>query len=104
MNAQNARTTKRPAPKGKRRLLTRKRILLTLHAGLAAVEPGNGAVVAMYGGKDYTKVQLNSATAATMQAGSTFKPFGLIAALQQGISTHTTFPVSYTHLTLPTKA
>ena len=32
MNAQNARTTKRPAPKGKRRLLTRKRILLTLLA------------------------------------------------------------------------
>ena len=41
MNAQNARTTKRPAPKGKRRLLTRKRILLTLLglflAGVATV-------------------------------------------------------------------
>ena len=72
----------------------------TLHAGLAAVEPGNGAVVAMYGGKDYTKVQLNSATAATMQAGSTFKPFGLIAALEQGISTHTTFP-GYSPQTFP---
>ena len=35
----------------------------TLHAGLAAIKPGDGAVVAMYGGKDYTKVQLNSATA-----------------------------------------
>ena len=32
VNAQNARTTKRPAPKGKRRFLTRKRILLTLLA------------------------------------------------------------------------
>ena len=72
----------------------------TLHAGLAAVEPGNGAVVAMYGGKDYTKVQLNSATAATMQAGSTFKAFGLIAALEQGISTHTTFP-GYSPQTFP---
>jgi membrane peptidoglycan carboxypeptidase len=72
----------------------------TLHAGLAAVEPGNGAVVAMYGGKDYTKVQLNSATGATMQAGSTFKPFGLIAALEQGISTHTTFP-GYSPQTFP---
>ena len=64
----------------------------TLQAGLAAIKPGDGAVVAMYGGKDYTKIQLNSATGATMQAGSTFKPFGLIAALEQGISTHTTYP------------
>ena len=54
----------------------------------------------MYGGKDYTKVQLNSATGATMQAGSTFKPFGLIAALEQGISTHTTFP-GYSPQTFP---
>ena len=46
----------------------------------------------MYGGKDYTKIQLNSATGATMQAGSTFKPFGLIAALEQGISTHDHVP------------
>ena len=64
----------------------------TLQAGLVAIKPGDGAVVAMYGGEDYAKIQLNSATGATMQAGSTFKPFALIAALEQGISTHTTFP------------
>ena len=52
--------------------------------GLTAIKPGDGAVVAMYGGKDYPKTQLNSATDAKMQAGSTFKPFGLIAALEQG--------------------
>ena len=51
-----------------------------VHAGLAAVEPGDGALVAMYGGQDYLKRQINSATDATMQAGSTFKPFALIAA------------------------
>ena len=39
----------------------------------------------MYGGKDYLVRQLNDATQAITQAGSTFKPFALIAALQAGI-------------------
>ena len=60
-----------------------------VYAGLAAIKPGDGAIVAMYGGADYQKRQINSATGAIMQAGSTFKPFALIAALQQGISTKT---------------
>ena len=62
-----------------------------LYAGLVAVRPGSGAVVAMYGGKDYQARQFSSATDAVMQAGSTFKPFTLIAGLQQGISTRTMF-------------
>ena len=45
----------------------------------------------MYGGKDYSKVQLNSSTDATMQGGSTFKVFGLLAALQKDISTKTRY-------------
>jgi membrane peptidoglycan carboxypeptidase len=43
----------------------------------------------MYGGKDYLQRQLNDATQAITQAGSTFKPFALIAALEQGISLQT---------------
>jgi len=62
-----------------------------VYAGLAAVRPGDGAIVAMYGGADYQARQFNSATDAQMQAGSTMKPFALIAALQQGISTTTRF-------------
>ena len=62
-----------------------------VYAGLAAVRPGDGAIVAMYGGADYQARQFNTATDATMQAGSTFKPFALIAALQQGVSTETKF-------------
>jgi membrane peptidoglycan carboxypeptidase len=62
-----------------------------LHVGLTAIRPGDGAIVAMYGGKDYSTVQLNDATQATMQAGSTFKVFGLLAALQKDISTKTLF-------------
>ena len=56
-----------------------------LHIGLVAIRPGTGEIVAMYGGKDYLARQLNDATQAIAQAGSTFKPFALIAALQQGI-------------------
>ena len=57
-----------------------------VRAGLAAIRPGDGAVVAMYGGPDQVKQPLNAATQSTMQAGSTFKPFALAAALEDGNS------------------
>jgi membrane peptidoglycan carboxypeptidase len=65
----------------------------TLRVGLTSIKPGDGAVVAMYGGADYQKEQFNTATQATMQAGSTFKIFTLLAALSQDkpISTKTKF-------------
>ena len=60
-----------------------------LRIGLVSIRPGTGEIVAMYGGKDYLKRQLNDATQGITQAGSTFKPFALIAALEQGISLST---------------
>ena len=60
-----------------------------LHIGLISIRPGTGEIVAMFGGKDYLERQLNDATQAITQAGSTFKPFALIAALEQGISLET---------------
>jgi membrane peptidoglycan carboxypeptidase len=39
----------------------------------------------MYGGRDYLERQLNDATQSIALAGSTFKPFALIAALEAGI-------------------
>ena len=60
-----------------------------LHIGLVSIRPGTGEIVAMYGGRDYLERQLNDATQAITQAGSTFKPFALIAALEQGISLQT---------------
>ena len=60
-----------------------------LHIGLISIRPGTGEIVAMYGGQDYLKRQLNDATQGITQAGSTFKPFALIAALEQGISLST---------------
>ncbi|MGO4597367.1 transglycosylase domain-containing protein [Terrabacter sp. 2RAF25] len=59
--------------------------------GLVAIKPGDGAVVAMYGGPDYAKDQLNTSTQAIMQGGSNFKPFGVLAAVREGISTKTKF-------------
>ena len=56
-----------------------------LHIGLLSLRPGTGEIVAMYGGKDYLARQLNDATQGITQAGSTFKVFALIAALEQGI-------------------
>lgn len=75
-----------------------------VHAGLAAVVPGDGAVVAMYGGPDAVKRPYNDATQAGPQAGSTFKPFALAAALEDGVSLRTqyqgysprSFPGGYT--------
>jgi membrane peptidoglycan carboxypeptidase len=57
-----------------------------LRIALIAIRPGTGEITALYGGQDYLKQQLNNATQATAQAGSSFKPFALVAALEQGIS------------------
>jgi membrane peptidoglycan carboxypeptidase len=56
-----------------------------LHIALVAIRPGTGEVVAMYGGEDYVVRQLNDATQSIALAGSTFKPFALIASLEAGI-------------------
>ena len=56
-----------------------------LHIGLVAIKPGTGEILAMYGGKDYLKYQFNAATQGIASGGSSFKPFALVAALEQGI-------------------
>ena len=57
-----------------------------VRVGLAAVRPGDGAVVAMYGGPDFVTHSLNAATQSRVMIGSTYKPFTLAAALQNGRS------------------
>ena len=56
-----------------------------LRIGLVAIRPGTGEILALYGGRDYLQRQLNDATQSIAQAGSTFKPFALVAGLEQGI-------------------
>ncbi len=62
-----------------------------LRIGLASVRPGTGEVVAIYGGSDYLKDQLNNATQAIGQGGSTFKPFTLASAFENGFTLNSMF-------------
>ena len=60
-------------------------------AALVAVDPRDGAIKAMIGGSNFRESQFNLAVQGERQAGSSFKPFVLAAALDQGISPETTF-------------
>ena len=55
-------------------------------AALVALDPHTGNVLAMVGGRNYAESQLNRATDALRQPGSTFKPFVYAAALEDGFS------------------
>ncbi|HEX8369513.1 MAG TPA: PBP1A family penicillin-binding protein [Pyrinomonadaceae bacterium] len=57
---------------------------VTPQAALVAIDPKSGHVLAMVGGRDYAASQLNRATEARRQPGSTFKPFVYATALEQG--------------------
>ncbi|RYV51101.1 transglycosylase domain-containing protein [Pengzhenrongella frigida] len=59
--------------------------------GLTSIDPADGAIVALYGGPDYITSAQNAATQDVAQAGSTFKPFTLVAALENGVSLSDTF-------------
>ncbi|MFD6299991.1 transglycosylase domain-containing protein [Streptomyces sp. NPDC060235] len=52
--------------------------------GGASVNPGTGAIEAIYGGSDATKHFTNNADQTGAQVGSTFKPFVLAAAMTWG--------------------
>lgn len=60
-----------------------------VQAGAASVNPKTGAVVAMYGGRDYYKHYRNNATRTDYQPASTFKPVILAAALDGAAETQT---------------
>ena len=63
-----------------------------IRVGLASINPATGGIVAMYGGPDYGNPQyINDATQSIAQAGSTFKAFTLVAALESGISLNSTW-------------
>jgi penicillin-binding protein 1A len=59
-------------------------------AALVALDPRDGKVLAMIGGRNYHQSQFNLAVQGERQPGSSFKPFVLATALSQGISPATT--------------
>ncbi len=56
-----------------------------LQAALVAIDPTNGHVLAMVGGRDFVKSSFNRATLARRQPGSAFKPFIYSAAVEGGL-------------------
>ena len=58
---------------------------------VATVTPGDGAIRNLFGGLDFASTQLDMASLAGRQAGSSVKPFVYLAALRQGIDPRTTF-------------
>ncbi len=66
-------------------------------AALVAIDPRDGRVLAIVGGRDYYDAadpiaQFNLATQGSRQPGSSFKPFALAAALESGIAIDSTWP------------
>ena len=57
-------------------------------AALVAIDPRNGQIKAMVGGKDFYDQQFNRVTQAQRQPGSTFKTFVYTTAIAAGFSPH----------------
>lgn len=75
----------------------------TLQVASIVVEPRNGKVVALIGGKDYSKSQFNRATDSERQIGSTIKPLIYYNALENGFTASSTFLSERTTFNLGTE-
>lgn len=56
----------------------------SLEGALVAIDPTNGYIKAMVGGRDFTRSKFNRAVQAHRQPGSAFKPFLYTAAIDRG--------------------
>ncbi|HEY8581439.1 MAG TPA: penicillin-binding transpeptidase domain-containing protein, partial [Capillimicrobium sp.] len=70
-------------------------------ASLVVIDNRNGEVRAMVGGRDYNETPFNLATQGQRQPGSSFKPFILAEALEQGISPDSTWPSAQREFNVP---
>lgn len=64
------------------------------------IDPNTGGVIALTGGKDYSKSQYNRAIQAKRQVGSTMKPFLYYAALENNMVSSSTFTSEATTFSL----
>lgn len=67
-----------------------------IQVGLVAMDPKNGHVKAMVGGRDYEKSAFNRAVQAVRQPGSTIKPLLYYAALEHGFTPSSTMRSEFT--------
>lgn len=56
-----------------------------MNGSLVCLDPKNGHIKAMYGGRSFEQSQFNRVTQAYRQPGSSFKPFVYAAALEEGM-------------------
>ena len=63
----------------------------SLQVASIVITPSNGKIVALIGGKDYSKSQYNRAYSSKRQVGSTIKPFLYYSALENGFTPSSTF-------------
>lgn len=62
-----------------------------IQLGTIMMDPNNGHIIALTGGRDYATSKYNRAINAKRQVGSTLKPFLYYAALENGFTASTTF-------------
>ena len=63
----------------------------TLEVASVVMNPENGGIMALIGGRDYNKSSYNRATSSKRQVGSTMKPYLYYAALENGFTSSTAF-------------
>ena len=71
-----------------------------LQSSSVVIDPDTGGVIALSGGVSYAKSQYNRATQAKRQVGSAMKPFLYYGALEEGMTSASTFNSQYTTFTL----
>lgn len=70
-----------------------------LEVASVVIDPKNGKIMALAGGRDYSKSQFNRVTDAHRQVGSTMKPFLYYSALENGFTASSTFKSERTTFT-----
>ncbi len=70
-----------------------------IQTALVAMDPENGNILGLIGGRDYSVSQYNRATQAKRQVGSTMKPILYYAALENGFTSSSTFKSAKTTFT-----
>ncbi len=73
-----------------------------LEVAMVVVDPSNGNIKALVGGKDYYDNQYNLATQATRSPGSSFKTYTLLTAIENGVDPNNTYVNCSAHATLGT--